>query len=212
LVAAKVHPDPMPYAHVITSTTHKTLRGPRGAMILCKAEFAAKIDRAVFPGMQGGPLDHVIAAKAIAFQEALQPEFVEYQKQIVKNAKVLAEELQNHGFRLISGGTDTHLMLVDLTPKGVTGKEAETLLDAVGICCNKNMIPFDKRKPMDPSGIRLGTPTLTTRGMKEPEMRVVADLIAQVVDSRGDAAVNETVKKEVAALCAKFPIYMDLHI
>lgn len=216
LVATKLYPDPVPYADIVTTTTHKTLRGPRGAMILStiqdrfnpndKKNLAQKIDFNVFPGTQGGPLDHVIAAKAVAFKEALQPSFTEYQKQVLKNAKVLAKSLQEHGFRLISGGTDNHLMLVDVTTKGVTGKQAEKALDKAGICCNKNMIPFDARSPFDPSGIRLGTPATTTRGMKEPEMQQIGDWIARVIKQHEDSEVIEQVKKEVTALCSRFPL------
>ena len=216
LVATKLYPDPVPYADIVTTTTHKTLRGPRGAMILStiqdrfnpndKKNLAQKIDFNVFPGTQGGPLDHVIAAKAVAFKEALQPSFTEYQKQVLKNAKVLAKSLQEHGFRLISGGTDNHLMLVDVTTKGVTGKQAEKALDKAGICCNKNMIPFDTRSPFDPSGIRLGTPATTTRGMNEPEMQQIGDWIARVIKQHEDSEVIEQVKKEVTALCSRFPL------
>ena len=170
LVAAGLHPSPVPYADFVTTTTHKTLRGPRGGMILCKEKYAKDLDKSVFPGVQGGPLMHVIAGKAVCFKEALTPEFKEYQKQIIKNAKVLAEELMNRGFKLVSGGTDNHLMLVDLTNKGVTGKDAEAMLDEVGITVNKNTIPFDKQKPNIASGLRIGTPAMTTRGMKEEEM------------------------------------------
>ena len=220
LVAAKLYPDPVPYADIVTTTTHKTLRGPRGAMILSKTldrinpndkkNLAQKIDFAVFPGSQGGPLDHVIAAKAVAFKEALHPSFVEYQKQVVKNAKVLAKALQGHGFRLISGGTDNHLMMIDVTAKGVTGKQAEHALDEAGICCNKNMIPFDQRSPFDPSGIRLGTPATTSRGMKEPEMEKIAGWIAEVINNITDASVRSRVNSEVRKLCERFPIYQGL--
>jgi glycine hydroxymethyltransferase len=181
LVAAKLHPDPVPHAEFVTTTTHKTLRGPRGGVVLCRQEWAQKIDSAVFPGVQGGPLMHVIAAKAVAFKEALQPSFKTYAAQVLANAKVLAEELLKAGFPIVSGGTDTHLMLVDVTAKGVTGKQAEHALDAAGITVNKNMIPFDPRKPLDPSGIRIGTPALTTRGMKEAEMRQIAGWITDVL-------------------------------
>lgn len=207
LVAAGLHPSPVPYAHFVTSTTHKTLRGPRGGFILCKKEFAKEIDKAVFPGIQGGPLMHVIAAKAVAFKEAMTPEFKEYQKQIVLNAKAMAEELMRLGYRLVSGGTDNHLMLVDLRDKGITGKEAEKALEEAGITVNKNAIPFDPQPPTVTSGIRIGTPALTTRGMKEDEMRYVARLIHEVLSNFKDSKVKEKVKKEVEELCKQFPIY-----
>ncbi|MBU1120478.1 serine hydroxymethyltransferase [Candidatus Micrarchaeota archaeon] len=207
LCAAGVHENPVPYFDVVSTTTHKTLRGPRGAMIMCKEEFAKKIDKAVFPGLQGGPHDHINAGKAVAFKEALKPEFKDYSKQIVKNAKALGEELQSHGFRLVSGGTDNHLLLIDLTDKGVTGKEAETVLDEVGIYCNKNMIPFDSRKPLDPSGIRLGTPALTTRGMKEGEMKETGRLIAKTIEKKDDAGERKKIRQEVIELCKGFIIY-----
>ncbi|MEM3555652.1 MAG: serine hydroxymethyltransferase [Candidatus Micrarchaeia archaeon] len=210
LIAGGAHPSPVPYADVVTSTTHKTLRGPRGAIILCKEKYAQSIDKAVFPGLQGGPLDHVIAAKAVCFKEAMQPSFKEYAKQIVKNAKALADELMKLGFRLVSGGTDNHLMLVDLRNKGMTGKEAQELLDSVGITVNKNTIPYDPQKPFITSGIRLGTPPLTTRGMKESEMREVAGMIAKVLESKGDAAVLEKVRKQVRELCERFPLYSSI--
>ncbi len=207
LVAAGLHPSPVPYAHFVTSTTHKTLRGPRGGFILCKKEFAKEIDKAVFPGIQGGPLMHVIAAKAVAFKEAMSPEFKEYQKQIVLNAKAMAEELMKLGYRLVSGGTDNHLMLVDLRDKGITGKEAEKALEEAGITVNKNAIPFDPQPPTVTSGIRIGTPALTTRGMKEDEMRYIARLIHEVLSNFKDERVKEKVKKEVEELCKQFPIY-----
>ncbi|ACI19421.1 serine hydroxymethyltransferase [Dictyoglomus thermophilum] len=207
LVAAGLHPSPVPYAHFVTSTTHKTLRGPRGGFILCKKEFAKEIDKAVFPGIQGGPLMHVIAAKAVAFKEAMTPEFKEYQKQIILNAKAMAEELMRLGYRLVSGGTDNHLMLVDLRDKGITGKEAEKALEEAGITVNKNAIPFDPQPPTVTSGIRIGTPALTTRGMKEDEMRYVARLIHEVLSNFKDSKVKEKVKKEVEELCKQFPIY-----
>ncbi|MFH1545603.1 MAG: serine hydroxymethyltransferase [archaeon] len=207
LCAAGVHENPVPFFDVVSTTTHKTLRGPRGAMIMCKEEFAKKIDKAVFPGLQGGPHDHINAGKAVAFREALKPEFKDYSKQIVKNAKALGEELQSHGFRLVSGGTDNHLLLIDLTDKGVTGKEAETVLDEVGIYCNKNMIPFDSRKPLDPSGIRLGTPALTTRGMKEGEMKETGRLIAKTIEKKDDAGERKKIRQEVIELCKGFIIY-----
>ncbi len=207
LCAAGVHENPVPIFDVVSTTTHKTLRGPRGAMIMCKQQFAAQIDKAVFPGLQGGPHDHVNAAKAVAFKEALQPEFKTYCEQIVKNAKVLAEELMNYGYRLVSGGTDNHLMLIDVWQKGITGKEAEAVLDEVGIYTNKNMIPFDQRKPLDPSGIRLGTPAITTRGMRESEMKVVAEMIHKTLENRNDSAIKSKVREEVKELCKNYVIY-----
>jgi len=210
LIVGGVHRSPFPFTDVVTTTTHKTLRGPRGAMIMCKEKFARDIDRAVFPGMQGGPHDHVNAAKAVAFQEALQPEFKEYAQQIVKNAKALADELLSHGFRLVSGGTDNHLILIDLTNKGVTGKQAEEALDRSGMTCNKNMVPFDSRTPFNPSGIRIGTPALTTRGMKEGEMKLVGRFLAQVIDNFGREEVYQKVRAQVRELCEAFPLYADL--
>jgi len=210
LIAGGAYPSPIPYADVVTSTTHKTLRGPRGAIILCKEKYAINVDKAVFPGLQGGPLDHVIAAKAVCFKEAMQPDFKEYAKQIVKNAKALADELMNLGFKLVSGGTDSHLILVDLTAKGMTGKQAQELLDSVGITVNKNTIPYDTQKPFITSGIRLGTPPLTTRGMRESEMKEVGGMIAKVLDGKGDAAVLEKVKVQVKELCERFPLYKSL--
>lgn len=207
LVAAGIHPSPIPHAQFVTTTTHKTLRGPRGGMILCNSQWATAIDKAIFPGIQGGPLMHVIAAKAVAFKEALEPSFKEYQKQIVKNAKALAEELMAKGYRLVSGGTDNHLMLVDLTPKGITGKQAEAALDRVGITVNKNTIPFDKRKPTVTSGIRIGTPAVTTRGMKEEEMKKIADLIDRTLSSMNDDEKMEKIANEVKELTAMFPFY-----
>jgi glycine hydroxymethyltransferase len=205
LVAAKLHPDPVPHAEFVTSTTHKTLRGPRGGFILCKAEWADKINSAVFPGVQGGPLMHVIAAKAIGFGEALQPSFTSYISQVLTNAKVLAEELLKAGFPIVSGGTDNHLMLVDVTAKGLSGKQAEHALDAAGITVNKNMIPFDPRKPLDPSGIRIGTPALTTRGMKETEMKQIARWITDVIVRGGDQTLTDRVRGSVRELCQQFP-------
>ena len=208
LVAAGLHPSPVPYADVVTTTTHKTLRGPRGGMILCKdAEFGKQFNKAIFPGIQGGPLMHVIAAKAVALGEALQPSFKEYAQQVVKNAKVLADELTADGFRIVTGGTDNHLMLVDLTSKHLTGKEAQNLLDAVNITVNKNTIPFEPLSPFVTSGIRLGSPALTTRGFKEADMKEVADIIALVLDHPEDAAAKEQAKARVAALCKKYPLY-----
>jgi glycine hydroxymethyltransferase len=207
LVAGGVHPSPVPYAHIVTSTTHKTLRGPRAGMILSKQEFAAAIDKVVFPGMQGGPLVHIIAAKAVCFREALQPEFRSYARQIVANAKVLAETLAAEGFRIISGGTDTHLMLVDVFSKGMLGSDAEKALGEGGITVNKNAIPFDTNPPMKPSGIRIGTPALTTRGMKEEEMRQVGRWIAEALNSRSDAAVLGKIRRQVLGLADAFPLY-----
>jgi glycine hydroxymethyltransferase len=209
LVAGGAHPSPVPHAHIVTSTTHKTLRGPRAGMILSKAEFAAAIDKVVFPGMQGGPLMHIIAAKAICFQEAMQPEFRDYAKQVVANAKVLAETLATEGFRIISGGTDTHVMLVDVFSKGMLGSEAEKALGEAGITVNKNAIPFDVNPPLKPSGIRIGTPALTTRGMKEGEMRQVGRWIAEALLQRTDAAVLVRIRKEVLGLCEAFPLYAE---
>jgi glycine hydroxymethyltransferase len=209
LVAGGVHPSPVPHAHIVTSTTHKTLRGPRAGMTLSKAEFAAAIDKVVFPGMQGGPLMHIIAAKAICFQEAMQPEFRDYAKQVVANAKVLAETLAAEGFRIISGGTDTHLMLVDVFSKGMLGSEAEKVLGEAGITVNKNAIPFDTNPPMKPSGIRIGTPALTTRGMKEAEMRQIGRWIAEALLQRTDSALLASVRKQVFDLCEAFPLYAE---
>ena len=210
LVAAKLHPDPVPHAEFVTSTSHKTLRGPRAGFILCRQEWADKVNSAVFPGVQGGPLMHAIAAKAVAFKEALEPSFKLYSQQVLDNAKVLAEELLRAGFPIVSGGTDNHLMLVDVTAKGATGKQAEHALDAAGITVNKNMIPFDPRKPLDPSGIRLGTPALTTRGMKESEMAQVAKWIAEVLANREDAAALSRVRASVLELCRHFPAPKDV--
>jgi glycine hydroxymethyltransferase len=208
LVAAGLHPSPLPYADVVTSTTHKTLRGPRGGLILCNdAEFGKKFNKAIFPGTQGGPLMHVIAAKAVAFGEALQPEFKEYAAQIIKNAKILADELTADGFRIVSGGTDNHLMLVDLTNKNITGKEAQNLLDEVNITANKNTIPFEPRSPFVTSGLRLGSPALTTRGFKEVDMKEVADIIALVLDNPTDEDKKIEARARVAALCEKYPLY-----
>ncbi|MEN3186419.1 MAG: serine hydroxymethyltransferase [Atribacterota bacterium] len=212
LVAAKVHPSPVPYAHFVTTTTHKTLRGPRGGMIFCKQEFARAIDKAIFPGTQGGPLMHVIAAKAVALKEAASSEFLVYQKKVVQNAKALAKELQNRGYRLVSGGTDTHLMLIDLRNKGLNGREAEAILDNVGITVNKNAIPFDPEKPTVTSGIRIGTPACTTRGMGEKEMRIIASLIDETLKDRNDSEEIERIKKEVKRLCTQFPLYPNIGI
>lgn len=210
LVAAGVHPNPVEYADIVTTTTHKTLRGPRGGMIMCKEQYAKAIDKAIFPGIQGGPLMQVIAAKAVAFGEALKPEFKEYAKQVVANAKVLAKALQDDGFVIVSGGTDTHVMLVDVRNTGLTGKEAEHLLDEVGITANKNTIPFDPASPFVTSGIRLGTPALTTRGLKEDNMKEIADIIALVLKNPQDEAKQQEAAKRVAALCVKYPLYPNL--
>lgn len=210
LVAAGVHPNPVEYADIVTTTTHKTLRGPRGGMIMCKEQYAKAIDKAIFPGIQGGPLMQVIAAKAVAFGEALKPEFKEYAKQVVANAKVLAKALQDDGFVIVSGGTDTHVMLVDVRNTGLTGKEAEHLLDEVGITANKNTIPFDPASPFVTSGIRLGTPALTTRGLKEDDMKEIADIIALVLKNPQDEAKQQEAAKRVAALCVKYPLYPNL--
>ena len=208
LVAAGYHPSPVPYADVVTTTTHKTLRGPRGGLILCKdAEFGQQFNKAIFPGIQGGPLMHVIAGKAVALKEALSPEFKEYAAQIIKNAKALADTLAADGFRIVSGGTDNHLMLVDLTSKNITGKVAQNLLDEVGITANKNTIPFEKLSPFVTSGIRLGSPALTTRGFKEDDMVEVANIIALVLDNPEDGSAREQARQRVAALCAKYPLY-----
>ena len=207
LVAAELHPSPVPVAHVVTTTTHKTLRGPRGGMILCPQEYAAQVDKAIFPGIQGGPLMHVIAAKAVAFKEALDPKFKKYQLQILKNAKALEEAFKKEGFRLVADGTDTHLILVDLRSKGITGKVAQIVLDEVGITINKNTIPFDPEKPFVTSGIRVGTPALTTRGMKEPQMRQIAKLFNDVLTRPEDEKVKVQVKAKVKELCRAFPLY-----
>ena len=208
LVAAGLHPSPVPYADVVTTTTHKTLRGPRGGMILCKdAEFGKQFNKAVFPGIQGGPLMHVIAAKAVALGEALRPEFKEYAAQTIKNAKALAETLQQDGFRIVSGGTDNHLMLVDLTSKDITGKEAQNVLDEVNITSNRNTIPFEPRSPFVTSGIRLGSPALTTRGFKEDDMREVGNIIALVLNDPKNEEKKEEARRRVAALCKKYPLY-----
>jgi glycine hydroxymethyltransferase len=210
LIAGGAHPQPFPYADVVTSTTHKTLRGPRGAIILCKEEYHVPIDKAVFPGMQGGPLDHAIAAKAVCFHEAMQPGFSEYAHQIVKNARAMAEELMAQGMALVSGGTDTHLLLVDLRNMNITGKEAQLSLDEAGITCNKNTIPYDTQPPFVTSGIRLGTPALTTRGMKEGEMREIARMIRRVCGAPNDAELKKKVRQEVLGMTSKFPLYPEL--
>ena len=209
LVAAKVHPSPVPHSDFVTTTTHKTLRGPRGGMVLCRAQYAKDLDRALFPGVQGGPLMHVIAAKAVCFKEALEPGFATYQQQIVANAKRLAAGLAAAGFRLVSGGTDNHLMLVDVFSKGLTGKVAEAALGKAGITVNKNAIPFDKNPPMVASGIRVGTPAVTSRGMGEAEMDTIAEYIARVLASPEDEAALAMVRSEVESLCRRFPLYPE---
>jgi len=205
LIAAGLYPSPVPYAEVVTATTHKTMRGPRGGLILCRQEYAKAIDQVIFPGLQGGPLMHVIAAKAVAFQEASQPEFVNYQRRVLENAKVLAQELQSQGLKLVTGGTDTHRILVDLRSTGITGEAAEEALGRVGIVVNKNLIPYDPRSPRVASGIRLGTPAVTTRGFGPEEMRLVARLIAQVLSHLGEPAVEQQVRQEVRELALRFP-------
>ncbi|MEA3560407.1 MAG: serine hydroxymethyltransferase [Candidatus Omnitrophota bacterium] len=210
LIAAGIHPSPVPYAEFVTTTTHKTLRGPRAGMILCRKRFAKKIDAAVFPGIQGGPLMHVIAAKAVALKQVMQPEFKEYQKKVVRNAAILAEELAKKGHRIVSGGTDTHLFLMDLSPKDITGKDAADILDEARITVNKNLIPFDKKSPLLASGIRLGTPAVTTRGMRAGEMVEICGFIDKVLSSMHDRKVIEDVTGEVAGLIEKFPLYQSL--
>jgi glycine hydroxymethyltransferase len=206
LIAAGLHPSPVPYAEVVTSTTHKTLRGPRGGFILCQAKFASIIDSNLFPGVQGGPLMHVVAAKAVAFHEAMQPEFVSYQKAVLRNAKAMASELGRLGLRLVSGGTDTHLLLVDLSPIGITGRAAEKALDAVGITVNKNVIPFDLQPPQITSGIRLGTPAVTSRGFEDKEIKLVARLVVRVLSNLGNENINKEVRQQVNEICNKFPV------
>jgi glycine hydroxymethyltransferase len=206
LIAAGVHPSPVPWAQVVTSTTHKTLRGPRGGFILCQGEFGKSMDAAVFPGAQGGPLMHVIAAKAVAFYEAMQPDFVSYQQRVVENARTLASELQKLGYRIVTGGTDNHLLLIDLRPTGLTGKLAEELLDSVGISTNRNSIPFDPLPPQSASGLRLGTPAVTTRGLGLKEMRQIASLIHKVLTSPGDEKIKRVASQEVAELTRRFPL------
>jgi glycine hydroxymethyltransferase len=209
LVAAQVHPSPVPHSDFVTTTTHKTLRGPRGGMVLCRAQYAKDLDRTMFPGIQGGPLMHVIAAKAVCLKEAMEPGFVEYQRQIVANAQRLAGGLSAAGFRLVSGGTDNHLMLVDVFSRGITGKTAEAALGEAGITVNKNAIPFDRNPPMVASGIRVGTPAITSRGMREPEMDRIAEFISHVLASPEDVAMHGRVRTEVEALCRKFPLYPE---
>jgi glycine hydroxymethyltransferase len=222
IIAAKLHESPIPHCDIVTTTTHKTLRGPRGAMIMCKEEdrfnpedkknLAQKIDSAVFPGMQGGPLDHVIAAKAVAFKEALQPDFVRYQEQVLKNAQVLAKNLMDNGVDLVTNGTDNHLVLVDLTSKGIGGKQAEKVLEDVHIYTNKNMIPFDERSPFDPSGIRLGTPALTTRGLKEEHMMIIAECIAKALDNPSNDVIKSKIKAEIEEMVLDYPLYPGFNI
>ncbi|MCK9419680.1 MAG: serine hydroxymethyltransferase [Nitrospirae bacterium] len=207
LVAAGEHPNPAPYADFVTTTTHKTLRGPRGGMIMCKEKFGKAVDKAIFPGTQGGPLVHVIAAKAVSFKEALKPEFKDYQQQVVKNARALSEVLVADGFRIVSGGTDNHLMLVDLSPKDITGQDAEIALDAAGITVNKNSIPYDQKSPVVTSGIRLGTPIVTTRGMREPEMKFIGNLICEVLANGKSPEKLAAIKARTKAFCSKFPLF-----
>jgi len=207
LVVTGNHPSPVPHADFVTTTTHKTLRGPRAGLVLCKEKYAKDLDRAVFPGVQGGPLVHIIAAKAVSFQEALAPEFKEYQTQIVRNARALAQAVGETGFRIVSGGTDNHLFMTDVFSKGITGKDGQNMLEAANITVNKNTIPFDTQKPMVASGLRIGTPAVTTRGLREPEMKTIAQLIARVLDAKGDSGVVAQVKKDVKVLCDQFPIY-----
>jgi glycine hydroxymethyltransferase len=209
LVAARVHPSPVPHSDFVTTTTHKTLRGPRGGMVLCRSQYAKDLDRALFPGVQGGPLMHIIAAKAVCFKEAMEPGFAEYQRQIVANAKRLAQGLSDAGFRLVSGGTDNHLILVDVFSKGLTGKVAEAALDRAGITVNKNAIPFDQNPPMVASGVRIGTPAVTSRGMREPEMDAIAELVSRSLASPDNDGVLAAVRAEVEALCRKFPLYPE---
>jgi glycine hydroxymethyltransferase len=210
LVAAGLHPSPVPHCHFVTTTTHKTLRGPRAGLIMAKAEFAKELDRAVFPGIQGGPLMHIIAAKAVALKEAQAPEFTAYQRQIVVNAQALAARLAERGFRVVSGGTDNHLFLLDVAGRGATGKAAEQALERAGITVNKNTIPFDPQPPLVASGIRVGTPAVTTRGMQAQEMEAVGDLMAETLAAPDDAAVAEGVRARVRALCERFPLYDPL--
>ncbi len=207
LVAAGLHQSPIPYSDIVTTTNHKTLRGPRGGMVLCKEKFAKQIDSIMFPGIQGGPLMHVIAAKAVALKEALKPEFKEYQKQIVKNAKALANALNTKGYRLVAGGTDNHLILVDLSDKNITGRDAAAILDQARVTVNKNLIPYDKQSPLIASGIRLGTPAVTTRGMKEPQMELIASFIDEVLKNAGSKNKIAAVRREVSGLVAKYPLY-----
>jgi glycine hydroxymethyltransferase len=210
LVAGGAHPSPVPHSHIVTTTTHKTLRGPRAGMVLCRQEFAAAVDKITFPGIQGGPLMHIIAAKAVCFREALQPAFKDYAQQVVANARALAGKIMQEGFRVISGGTDTHLMLIDVFAKGLLGSEAETTLGQAGITVNKNAIPFDSNPPLKPSGIRIGTPALTTRGMKEKEMLQVGAWIAEAINHHKDAQVLARIRKQVLEMAEAFPLYPEL--
>ena len=207
LVVADLHPSPVPYADFVTTTTHKTLRGPRAGLILCKEKYAKDLDRSVFPGVQGGPLVHIIAAKAVSFHEAMQPEFREYQAQIIRNAKTLAQAVADEGFRIVSGGTDNHVFMTDVFSKGITGKDGQNWLESANITVNKNTIPFDTQKPMVASGLRIGTPAVTTRGLREPDMKTIAKLIARVLDAKADPDVVAGVKREVKELCDRYPIY-----
>jgi glycine hydroxymethyltransferase len=209
LVAAGVHPSPVPHSDLVTTTTHKTLRGPRGGLVLCREAYQKDLDRSVFPGVQGGPLMHIIAAKAVCFKEAAEPAFAEYQRQIVVNAAALARALSAEGFRLVSGGTDNHLMLVDVFSKGITGKVAEAALGKAGITVNKNAIPFDQNPPMVASGVRIGTPAVTTRGMREAEMALIGELIARALKTPDNDSALGAVRAEVEALCRKFPLYPE---
>jgi glycine hydroxymethyltransferase len=207
LVVAGLHPSPVPYADFVTTTTHKTLRGPRAGLILCKEKYAKDLDRSVFPGIQGGPLVHIIAAKAVSFQEAMQPEFREYQAQIVRNAKALAQAVADEGFRIVAGGTDNHVFMTDVFSKGITGKDGQNWLESANITVNKNTIPFDTQKPMVASGLRIGTPAVTTRGLREADMKTIARLMARVLDAKADPDVVTGVKREVKELCDRYPIY-----
>jgi glycine hydroxymethyltransferase len=207
LVAAGVHPSPVPYADVVSTTTHKTLRGPRGGLVLCRSAYAKEVDKLTFPGTQGGPLVHTIAAKAVCLKEAMEPSFKEYQKQVAANAKAMAAAVANRGFRIVAGGTDNHLFLIEVHPRGITGNDAEKALDRAGITVNKNSIPFDPLPPMKAGGIRLGSPSVTTRGMKEPEMLLIGNWVAEILSHVGDAVVEQRVRQQVAALAARFPIY-----
>ena len=207
LVVTDNHPSPVPYADFVTTTTHKTLRGPRAGLVLCKQKYAKDLDRSVFPGVQGGPLVHIVAAKAVAFKEALSPEFKEYQTQVVRNARALAQAVADTGFRIVSGGTDNHLFMTDVYSKGITGKDGQNILEAANITVNKNTIPFDTQKPMVASGLRIGTPAVTTRGLREDDMKTIAQLIARVLDAKGDEGVTQQVKRGVKELCDRFPIY-----
>jgi glycine hydroxymethyltransferase len=207
LVAAGVHPSPVPHADIVSTTTHKTLRGPRGGLVLCKSSFAKELDKLTFPGTQGGPLVHTIAAKAVCLKEAIEPGFQQYQRQVVANAKAMASSLAKQGFRIVAGGTDNHLFLIEVHPRGITGNDAEKALDRAGITVNKNSIPFDPLPPMKAGGIRLGSPSVTTRGMKEPEMELIGGWVAEILSHIGDAAVEQKVRKQVAELAGRFPIY-----